>query len=343
MSMKQTCPLRLIAVIQVASCAAALAKDITVDSSGAADFRTVQEAIDSIPAGNSQRVRILIMPGKYVQQLTVPKDKPMISLIGQGDKPEQTLLSYNLKASDRKPAATQNVGTTGSSSTFIHGDDFEAENLTFENSAGDNVGQAVAMKSTGDRLVFRNCQFLGFQDTLYPTGGRSYFKDCYITGDTDFIFGNGTAVFDHCIINSSDGGYITAANTRPQSPFGFVFLDCTLTAGANVRVGSVWLGRPWQWDRGSKASVVLIRTKMGPQIAPEGWHPWSTQNTDPSANTRYAEFGSTDEQGRTLVVTKRVGWSSQLAPEEAAKITVRSVLAGSDAWDPSARSNPKGQ
>src|SRR5262245_24073542 len=263
------------AMVVAVTCAVSVAKDITVDPSGGGDFKTVQEAIDSVPAANAQRVRILIKPGKYVERLTVPKEKSMISLIGQGDKPEQTVLSYHLRASDKVGPATQNVGTTGSSSTFIHGNDFIAENVTFENSAGDNVRQAVAIKTTGDRLIFRNCQFLGFQDTLYPTSGRVYFKNCFITGDTDFIFGNAIAVFDHCIINSSDGGYITAANTRAESPLGYAFLDCTLTAGENVKPGSVWLGRPWQWDRGSRASVTFIRTRMGPHINPLGWHPWN--------------------------------------------------------------------
>jgi pectinesterase len=323
-----------ITVLTVVFIAPVAAKDITVDPSGGGDFETVQEAIDSVPANNSQRVRILIKPGKYVERLTVPKDKPMISFIGQSNKPEQTVLSYHLRASDKVPPATANVGTTGSSSTFIHGNDFIAENVTFENSAGDNIGQAVAIKTTGDRLIFRNCRFLGFQDTLYPTGGRVYFKDCYITGDTDFIFGNATAVFKHCIINSSDGGYITAANTHAESPFGYVFLDCTLTASENVKPGSVWLGRPWQWDRGSKASVTFIRTKMGPQINSRGWHPWSAANTNPAGTTRYAEFSSTDLNDAAIDVSQRVGWSKQLSADDAQKITVKSVLGGSDGWDP---------
>ncbi|HEY7090086.1 MAG TPA: pectinesterase family protein [Tepidisphaeraceae bacterium] len=311
---------------------AALAKDITVDASGGGDFKTVQQAVDSVPDKNSERVRILIKPGTYEEQITVAKTKPMISFIGQGSKPEDTVLTYHLKASDPKSDGSGNVGTTGSSSTFIHADDFVAENVTFANSAGDNVGQAVAIKTTSDRLIFRNCRFLGFQDTLYPTGGRHYFKDCYVTGDTDFIFGNATAVFDHCTINSSDAGYVTAANTKPENAFGYVFLDCTLTASPGVKSGSVYLGRPWQWDRGSKAAVTFVRTKMGPHINPAGWHPWDAEkNTQPGDTTRFAEFGSTDLDGKELDLSKRVDWAKQLSVAEAAKLTVQSPLSG---WDP---------
>jgi pectinesterase len=321
----------------------ASARDIIVDAGGGGDFKTVQEAVDSVPSGNSQRVRILIKPGLYIGRISVPRDKPLISLIGQGQRPEQTVLSYHLRASDIVPPSTQPVGTTGSSSTFIHGDDFVAENITFENSAGDNVGQAVAVKTTGDRLVFRNCRFLGFQDTLYPTGGRSYFRDCYITGDTDFIFGNGIAVFDRCTINSSDGGYITAASTRADTPFGYVFFDCTLTAGEGAKPGTVFLGRPWQWDRGSKSSVTFIRTRMGEQIRPEGWNPWDLRdrkNSDAQNTTRYAEFASMDLGGLPLDVSRRVAWSKQLSADEASKITPQSVLSGADGWDPTAPGSP---
>jgi pectinesterase len=38
--------------------------------------------------------------------------------------------------------------------------------VTSENTAGE-IGQAVALRTTGDRGVFRHCRFLGWQDTLY--------------------------------------------------------------------------------------------------------------------------------------------------------------------------------
>jgi len=313
------------------------AKEIKVDAGGAGDFKTVQEAIDSVPANNTEEIHVLIQPGSYERQLIVPKNKGHLTLIGKGVKPDETILTFHLKASDPKPGGAGNVGTTGSASVTINATDFTAENVTFANSAGDKVGQAVALKSNGDRLIFRTCRFLGFQDTLYPSGkGRVYFKDCYITGNTDFIFGNAVAVFDRCTINSSSPGFDTAANTTPQQPYGFVFLDCTLTGSNGIQPGSVYLGRPWQWDRGSNASATYVRTKMGPHISPKGWHPWDAANTDPSKNTRYSEYASTDLDGKPLDISKRVAWSHQLTQDEADKITVESVLGGTDQWNPAA-------
>ncbi|BDW76245.1 hypothetical protein BFINE_20400 [Bacteroides finegoldii DSM 17565] len=95
------------------------------------------------------------------------------------------------------------MGTSGSSSCYIYAPDFYAENITFENSAGP-VGQAVACFVSADRAYFKNCSFLGFQDTLYTYGkqSRQYYEDCYIEGTVDFIFGWSTAVFNRCRIHS---------------------------------------------------------------------------------------------------------------------------------------------
>jgi pectinesterase len=47
---------------------------------------------------------------------------------------------------------------------------------------------------------------------------------------------------------------------------------------------------------------------------------------------RFAEFNST---GPGANPGKRVKWAKQLTKDEAGKITIESVLGGSDAWNPS--------
>src|SRR5262249_16635101 len=131
---------------------------------------------------------------------------------------------------------------------YIDADDFSAENITFENTAG-NVGQALALSISGDRVQLRHCRLNGWQDTLYVARGRQYFVDCYIDGHTDFIFGSGTTVFDRCEIHCTQASYITAPSTPPDQPFGFVFLHCKLTGGEKV-----FLGRPWR-DYGASAYI----------------------------------------------------------------------------------------
>jgi pectinesterase len=307
----------------------ARAADHVVDPSGAGGaFKTVQAAIDAAAAGTvQQRTRILIKPGTYTEQLKVGKDRPFLSLIGQGAKPEDVVLTFNLSAKSTGPKGVV-VGTGGSSSTIISANDFSAENLTFANSTPPKIAQAVAIRPQADRLVFNKCRFIGFQDTLYPCVGRQYYKDCYITGTVDFIFGDATAVFDRCIINSSDKGYIAAPSTPQNAKHGFVFFDCSLTATAAAakQPNVVYLGRPWR----PFGSAVYVRCKMGPHIYATGWDNWRDPANE--ATARFVEFMSMDVEGKQLNVGKRVAWSRQLSDEQAREYTVERVLAGADGW-----------
>ena len=184
-------------------------------------------------------------------------------------------------------------------------------NLTFENTAGP-VGQALALFVEGDRVVFVNCRFVGNQDTIFAAGegSRQYFEDCYVEGTTDFIFGPATAVFDGCRIHSKRDSYVTAASTPPGEPFGFVFLDCVLTAAPGVE--RVYLGRPWR----DHARTVFVRTEMGPHVRPEGWHNWDRPEAE--ATAFYAEYGST---GAGAGRRRRVAWAHTLDAAEAARYT----------------------
>lgn len=184
--------------------------DFVVAQDGSGDFFTVQEAIDAVPDFRKNiRTTILVRKGVYKEKIVVPESKINISLIGQ----EGAILSYDDYA-QKKNCFGGEKGTSGSSSCYIYAPDFYAENITFENSSGP-VGQAVACFVSADRAFFKNCRFLGFQDTLYTYGKgcRQYYEDCYIEGTVDFIFGWSTAVFNRCHIHSKGGGYVTAPST----------------------------------------------------------------------------------------------------------------------------------
>jgi pectinesterase len=293
---------------------------VSADGAGGA-FTSVQSAVDSITDRSTDPRIILIQPGVYRQRINVPQGKAHITFKGAGDDASKVLLTYDLHAGMDDPQSPgKKVGTSGSESVLISADDFTADGVTFQNSAGE-VGQAVALRITGDRERFRNCRFLGWQDTLYANGGRSYFDHCYIEGRTDFIFGRATAVFDHCEIYSKNGGFVTAASTLQERPFGFVFLDCQLTGeGAQA-----YLGRPWR----PYSAVAFIRCQIGGHIRPEGWSTWNGNENHKTA--RYSEF---DNTGPGATTDKRVPWSRQLTGAEAAKYTTKNILAGADNWNP---------
>lgn len=302
---------------------------ITVAQDGSGDYKTVQAALNTVPAGNKNRIVIYIKKGTYKEKLRLDSTQHMVTLIGE-DK-ASTVLTYDDYSGKTMPDGTK-LRTSTSGSFYIFGNDFRAENLTVENTAGRRsgvpVGQAVAAFVTGDRAVFVNCRFLGNQDTLY-TGmpgqyGRQYYKDCYIEGTVDFIFGSATAVFDHCTIFSKTANtYVTAASTPEGKPFGYVFLNCILTSDAPI--ASVYLGRPWR----DFARTVFVNCQLGEHIRPEGWHNWDKPNAEKTAY--YAEYQST---GPGANPASRVSWSKQLTADEVKRYKPEIILAGNDGWKP---------
>ncbi|MCF7803303.1 MAG: pectin esterase [Candidatus Marinimicrobia bacterium] len=295
--------------------------DFVVAKDGSGDFTTVQGAIDAVPDFRKNETTIYIKTGVYKEKLVLPKTKPNVTFIGEDVA--KTILTYGDYAS-KKNIFGEEMGTTGSSSFFVYGDNFTAKNITFQNSAGP-VGQAVAIRVDGDKAVFINCRFLGFQDTLYTHGheSRQYYKDCYIEGTVDFIFGASTAVFDDSEIYCKDHGYVTAAATDKGTEFGYVFRNCRITGDAPD--DSFYLGRPWR----PYAKVVFMNTFLGDHIKPVGWHNWGSEEKE-----KTAFYGEYQNSGPGFTPDKRVEWSHQLTDEEAKKYTIENIFNG---WNPEER------
>ncbi len=291
----------------------------TVAQDGSGNFRTIQEAINAVRDLSQQRVTIHIRNGVYREKLVIPSWKTMILL--EGESRDSTIITYDDYSGKENPGGKDAFGkdkfTTYTSYTvLVQGNDFSAENLTIRNTAG-RVGQAVALHAEGDRCMIRHCRLLGNQDTLYAgtEGSRQYYKDCTIEGTTDFIFGEATAVFDHCEIRSLVNSYIAAAATTPRQEFGFVFLDCRLVADTAAK--KVYLGRPWR----PFAKTVYIRTEMGAHIVAAGWDNW--RNADNEKTAYYAEYES---KGPGAAPDKRVGWARQLTDKEVKKYSAEAIL-----------------
>ena len=291
--------------------------NLFVATDGSAKFSSVQDAIMAVPMGTRENpVIIHIAPGVYKELIYIQREKRFFKLVGEN--PTNTILTFNLNA-NLTNAWGKAIGTFKTPSTTIDADDFTAENLTFENSAGP-VGQALAIRVDGDRATFRNCRFLGWQDTILLNRGRQYFENCYICGHVDFIFGAATAWFEHCEVHALHGGYLTAASTPVDVPFGFIFSNCKITGEPGVKT---LLGRPWR----QFASTIYLNCELSDAVQSKGWFDWGK----PHETIRYAEFNST---GAGANPTNRADWSKQLKKSEAEKITVDKVLGGADNWDP---------
>ena len=331
---------------------------IVVARDGTGEFRTVGEAIEVCRAFMDYHKVIYVKRGTYKEKLIIPQWLQNIEICGE-DR-DQTVITYddhaNIKAlqapllspeGDIKASpmggglegwggqkaspmggglegapSPQIIGTFRTYTVKVEGNAITFKNITIENNAP-RLGQAVALHTEGDRLVFVNCRFLGNQDTVYTgmEATRLYFRDCYIEGTTDFIFGPSTAWFERCHIHCKANSYITAASTPKDIMYGYIFNKCTITCAPEVT--QVYLGRPWR-DYGY---TLFMYCSLPAQIRPEGWHHWEKQREQ---TARYFEYGNTGEGAAT---SRRVGWSRQLTPQEAQQITLERVFRRSDSWD----------
>jgi pectinesterase len=322
--MNRILPLALLCICSaaVAQAPATLPSGAVVAQDGSGQFKTVQEAINASPqwASAERPWTIHVKPGTYKELIYIQREKRHVRLVG-GDA-EKTIITYNLAASnigtDGKP-----IGTFRTPTVYVDADLITFENLTFENSFG-RGSQALAIRIDGDRVRFRNCRFLGFQDTILGNRGRHYFENCYIVGGTDFIFGGATEWYENCHIHCVASGYITAASTPEEQPFGLIFNGCRITGETGVQT---YLGRPWR----DHAMTLFMRCELSDVIRAEGWNNWNQPNRE--TTSRYTEYKNT---GPGAANDKRVPWTKAFTDEASAKITIENVLGGNDGWNPRA-------
>ena len=288
---------------------------IFVARDGTGEFRTIDEAIEVCRAFMDYHKVIFVKNGIYKEKLIIPQWLQNIEICGESA--EKTIITYDDHANINK------MGTFRTYTLKIEANAITLKNLTIENNSA-RLGQAVALHTEGDRLVFVNCRFIGHQDTIYTgmPATRLFFKDCYICGTTDFIFGPSTAWFENCTIESLINSYVTAASTPQEQAYGYVFNNCRLIAAEGVN--EVYLGRPWR-DYGY---TLFMNCDLGAHIRPEGWHHWE-QHREQTA--RYLEYNN---RGPGANPQSRVPWSRQLSKKEAEKITPEIVFHQESAWLP---------
>ncbi|MFH8498281.1 pectinesterase family protein [Streptomyces coeruleorubidus] len=301
------------------------------------DYPTVQAAVDAVPDGNDIPLTIAVAPGTYREKVFIPASKPNLVLRGTGRDRSDTVIVFDTPA--------EYGGSTGSATVRIAANDVTARNLTFGNdfdeAAHELKGeQALAMKTTGDRIVFEDTAFLGNQDTLMTdspkltTVSRVYVRDSYIEGDVDFVYGRATTVIERSVIRAlsrgsdTNNGYITAASTWKGNPYGFLITRSKIVSDAPA--GTFHLGRPWHpgGEPDAIAQVLIRDTELPAAIKSS---PWTDMGGFSWKDARFAEYRN-HGPGATVTADR-----PQLSDQEARSRTVAAYLRGTDDWAPHAR------
>ncbi|MFD7458896.1 MULTISPECIES: pectinesterase family protein [unclassified Streptomyces] len=285
----------------------AAATTLTVAQDGSGQYRTVQAAVNAVPANNPSRVVIAVKPGTYRETVKVPANKPHVTIQGTGGSRKDTVIVFGNAAGTPKPDGSGTYGTAGSATVAVEADDFQARNLTVTNDFDEKANQslsghqAVALRTAADKVFLDGIIVNGDQDTLLVDTaakdrlGRVYMTDSYVTGNVDFIFGRATAVIDRSVItlkkrwDGTSAGYVTAPST-PANRKGILIANSTVNGDVADR--TFHLGRPWHagGDATLDPQTTVRNTTLSAAIRTA---PWTDMSGFSWKDDRFAEYGNT--------------------------------------------------
>ncbi|OVA02125.1 Pectinesterase [Macleaya cordata] len=280
--------------------ASGVSANAVVAADGSGTHTSVMDAVLASPDHGTSRYVIYVKRGVYKENVEIKKKKWNLMMIGDGMG--ATVISGNRNFVDG--------WTTFRSATFaVAGRGFIARDITFENTAGPEKHQAVALRSDSDLSAFFRCGIHGYQDTLYAHSLRQFYRECQITGTVDFIFGNGAVILQNCQILAKKGlpnqkNTITAQGRKdPNQNTGFSIQFSNISADSDLlALGNstqTYLGRPWkQYSR-----TVFMKSYMSSMIRPEGWLEWQG---DFALDTLY--YGEYMNYGPGAGLDSRVKW-----------------------------------
>ncbi|KAF7825366.1 putative pectinesterase/pectinesterase inhibitor 36 [Senna tora] len=277
--------------------------DFRVAQDGSGSHETIGEAIQAVASmghNRPERVIIHVKSGVYKEKVEIGYKLKNIMLVGDGI--DETIITGSR-------SVAQGSTTLASASFDVSGDGFWARDLTFENTAGPEKHQAVAIKVSSDRSVFYRCSFKAYQDTLYVHSNRQFYRDSIISGTIDFIFGDASVIFQNCDIlvrkpMSHQSNFITAqGRDDPNQPTGISIQNSRVRPSSDLAPSKgqfrTYLGRPWK----KYSRTVFLRSDLDGLIDPRGWGEWS--GNFGISTLYYGEYMNT---GSGASVEKRVNW-----------------------------------
>ncbi|KAJ0987253.1 hypothetical protein J5N97_005609 [Dioscorea zingiberensis] len=306
--------------------------NLIVSKDGSGNYKTISEAIaasSKIRKGSSSRFVIHVKAGVYKENVEIKNSMKNIMIMGDGI--DKTIVTGSKNVQDGS--------TTFRSATFaVTGNGFIAQDMTFENTAGPQKHQAVALRSGADLSVFYRCSFKGYQDTLYVYSQRQFYRNCDVYGTIDFIFGDASAVLQNCNIyvrkpmNKQKNTVTAQGRTDPNENTGIIIHNSAVTAASDLKSvqGSfkTYLGRPWQ----KYSRTVFMKTSLDSLIDPAGWLEWSGNFA--LSTLYYGEYMNTGAGASTAGRVKWQGYHVIKSASEAGKFTVGNFLNG-NSWIPS--------
>ncbi|HEY6504448.1 MAG TPA: pectinesterase family protein [Chitinophagaceae bacterium] len=198
---------------------------IIVDAQGKGDFKTIQEALNSLTDSSGTARVIFIKRGTYKEKIFITKH----NVILEGEDRDKTVITYDIARDEWR---CDHPDDWGVATMNVNSNDITLKNLTIANDYGFNFKEnrvvdckadTVTHKKTitkgGHQMALRtmrttrlkaiNCHFRAYAgDTVSPwnvVDGMFYFKDCLMEGGVDFYCPRGWAWAENCRFYANTG------------------------------------------------------------------------------------------------------------------------------------------
>ncbi|WOH15797.1 hypothetical protein DCAR_0935343 [Daucus carota subsp. sativus] len=280
----------------LASNNAGVTPNAVVAQDGSGQYKTIGAALAAYPKGNKGRYTIYVKAGVYDEYITVTKDQ--VNVFMYGDGPRKTMVTGS--KSNAKGITTMQTAV---------GAGFVAKGMGFQNTAGPEGHQAVALRVQSDMSAFYNCRIDGYQDSLYTQTHRQFYRNCVISGTVDFIFGDGAVIIQNSLIivrmpGPGQKNTVTAqGRSDKREPTGIVIQNCRIVPEQKLFPQrfqvQTFLGRPWK----EYSMTVIMESQLADFVQPAGWMPW--QGTFALDTLFYREYAN---HGPGANTAQRVRW-----------------------------------
>lgn len=231
-------------------------KKIVVALEGPADFRSIQEAVNSLPDSSATPRVIHIKPGRYYEKIFISKH----NIVLEGKDRETTKI---IQAIARDEWRCDHKDDWGVATMNLNGNDITLINLTVANDYGftqkeprtvscasDSSGKKVITKE-GHQMALRsmnttrlkaiNCRFSAWAgDTVSPwnlMGGMFYFKDCVMEGGVDFYCPRGDAYAENCTFFANTGPAAIWHDGSTNANYKTVLKHCSFNGYKGFKLG----------------------------------------------------------------------------------------------------------
>jgi pectinesterase len=193
-------------------------KNFVVDANGGGDFKTIQEAINGLPAGADEPSTIFIKKGIYKEKIFIEKS----NIVFEGEDKAGTIITAAIARDEWR---CEHEDDWGVATVNVRANDITLRNLTIVNSFGfdfkeektidcplDTANKQRKIGKFGHQMALRamnctklkaiNCHFRSLAgDTVSPwetIDGMWYFKDCVMEGGVDLYCPRGWAWAENC-------------------------------------------------------------------------------------------------------------------------------------------------